>query len=208
MSPQISHLPTTSEWELIWKWGLCRYNEVKGGLCWIQVGPGPKDRCLSKRRGHLKVQAGKRPQEDRQKLERFSHKPRNAEHRQEPREAGAFRSLALLTRTSGLQKGEKKNFCCFKPLSAIPLHGKGPGWSCLWPGRCHHLSRSPRSYPQPGTAARGSLPTPVWSHHACRGTPLSVRATTLREGTSSFLLTPPPPCSQCSGQAGLPTQHF
>lgn len=83
------------------------------------------------------------------------------------------------------------NFCCFKPLLAIPLHGKGPGWSCLWPGRCHHLSRSPRFYPQPGTAARGSLPTPVWSQHACRGTPLSVRATTLREGTGSFPLNPP-----------------
>lgn len=36
---QKSCQPRTSEWDLIWKQGLCRCNQVKTGLHWIRVGP-------------------------------------------------------------------------------------------------------------------------------------------------------------------------
>lgn len=167
-------------------------------------GPSPNDRCLSNRRGHLKVQAGKRPHEDRQKLERFSHKPRNAEDRQQPLEARAFRSTALLTPTSSLQKGEKMNLCCLKLLFAMLCYGSQrkvtehflPCTARALAGATSGLAGaiiSPSLLPSAWHSCWMEPANPVWSHHACRRTP-SLRQGHHTQGghlASSFPITPP-----------------
>lgn len=50
--PLNSCLPGTCDCDLIWKWGLCRYNRVKTRSCWIRLGPSPMTGFLI-RRGRL-----------------------------------------------------------------------------------------------------------------------------------------------------------
>ena len=107
----------TGKCDLVWKQGLCRYDQVKMGSQWRRLGPDLNTVVLRRRgidtgRCHLGLEWGTCRPKVRATTRSYAEAGRIL-----PR---AFRRSTALPMpwcwNSGLQKCETRNFCCFKPL--------------------------------------------------------------------------------------------
>lgn len=116
--------PCTSKWDFIWKWGHCRWNQLR----WDQTGVQRVTGILKRREKRLRDTANTIWQE-RHRLNYCSWKvgpPRTAGHHwkleigKKGFSSTGFRGVVALSTsclyTSSLQNFETENFCCFKPL--------------------------------------------------------------------------------------------
>lgn len=122
--------PGTPACNFIWKYGLCRHNQVKMRLYWIWVSPKSNDRCLYEKtmwthtHMHTHMEDGHDHVRTKATIGVRQLQARNAKDSGQPAEAGRGkagflprnfkRSLDLLKPwflTSGLRHYESKNYC-------------------------------------------------------------------------------------------------